>query len=355
MTMNVATATTTASTMVQPKSAQPGPPYSGRGNGLSDQAAVLNPDHDPNPMNTSEPIPAAIRPGSNTTDSIGPPRPMASITSTAPITGEPKIDESAAKLPAAAIRLNVCCGASRRMSDMARMPRPVPSCDQRRLGPQHEPQPQRRERCEQNTRQVDRPERRAADLEPIRRHMPAVPRQARDRERSQQACQRQPRQRPPQRQVLVAEVVRQVLVDLDLDLVNSLEEQPRGARDEEPDQGRQDEQPAVFAAAHQRLRVGRHGCGGHVIHDSIARGDGARIGRLRTLLSSPPATIDLGSACTPGRTLVVCVGDHSEATPAQHLAAGTTRTILMVERIRLRSERWRITRASTRASRSRSR
>jgi hypothetical protein len=37
--------------------------------------------------------------------------------------------------------------------------------------------------------------------------------------------------------VLVAEVARQVLVDLDRDLVRGLEKEPRSRRDEQPDQG----------------------------------------------------------------------------------------------------------------------
>ena len=54
-------------------------------------------------MKTSEPMPADNRPGSKTTGSIAPPRPVASTTSTAPITGDPKIDATAANAPAAAI------------------------------------------------------------------------------------------------------------------------------------------------------------------------------------------------------------------------------------------------------------
>ena len=54
------------------------------------------------PMNTSEPIPAAISPGSRTSGRVGPPSPAASMMITAPMIGEPKIVERAAKLPAAA-------------------------------------------------------------------------------------------------------------------------------------------------------------------------------------------------------------------------------------------------------------
>ncbi len=92
-------------------------------------------------MKTSEPIPAAISPGSSTTESIGPPRPTASMMITAPITGDPKTDAIAAKLPAAAIRLNACCDASRWISDIERMPSPVPMAINGPSGPSTSPRP----------------------------------------------------------------------------------------------------------------------------------------------------------------------------------------------------------------------
>ena len=118
---------------------------------------MLKPDHDPSPMKTSEPIPAARRPGSSTSGRIGPPSPVASMMSTAPITGEPKIDETAAKLPAAAIRPSAW---SRRVPlDQPHREHSEPEAerDQGPLRPEHEPEPERRERREQHTRQVDRP------------------------------------------------------------------------------------------------------------------------------------------------------------------------------------------------------
>ena len=125
------TAVATASRIVQPKSPQPGPPNGGSGNGLNGQAAVLKPENEPSPMKTSEPTPAARRPGRSTSGSMGPPRPAASITSTAPITGEPKIDETAAKLPAAAISPTACSGASRLTRRIASVPSPSPSASKR--------------------------------------------------------------------------------------------------------------------------------------------------------------------------------------------------------------------------------
>ena len=140
--------------------------------------------------------------------------------------------------------------------------------EQGRLRPQDKPEAERREGREENTRQIDRAERRSAGLEPVRRYVPAVSRQPHDRERGEETCECKPRQWPPDRDVVVAEVVWQRLVDLGLDLVHRLEEEPRGARHDEADQGREDEQHVVPRAADQRLGVGRQGCGGRGTHGS---------------------------------------------------------------------------------------
>ena len=72
---------------------------------------------------------------------MGPPSPVASITSTAPITGEPKIDETAAKLPAAAISPTACSGASRLTRRIASVPSPMPSASNGPSGPSTSPKP----------------------------------------------------------------------------------------------------------------------------------------------------------------------------------------------------------------------
>ncbi len=249
------TAVATASTIVQPKSPQPGPPNGGSGNGLNDQAAVLRPENEPSPMKTSEPMPAASRPGRSTSGRVAPPSPVASITSTAPITGEPKIDETAAKLPAAAISPTAWSGASRLTSRIASVPSPRPSAISGPSGPSTSPKPERRERRQQHARQVDRTGRRAARLEPVGGHMTAVPGQAHDRERRQQPRERHPRKRPPDRHRVVAELVRQILVHPHLELVNPLQEAPRRGRDHQPDQRREHEQDAVLPAADQGGRI----------------------------------------------------------------------------------------------------
>ena len=99
-----ATATPAASRIVHPNAASVGVWYFGRVRGAMAYALALRPVTEPMPMNTSEPIPAANNPGSRTMGRVAPPRPAASMMMTAPTIGDPKREEMAAKLAAAAIR-----------------------------------------------------------------------------------------------------------------------------------------------------------------------------------------------------------------------------------------------------------
>ena len=72
---------------------------------------------------------------------MAPPRPAASMMITAPTTGEPKSDEIAAKLPAAAIIPSACWGTSFLTSRIARIPRPTPSAISGASGPSTSPRP----------------------------------------------------------------------------------------------------------------------------------------------------------------------------------------------------------------------
>ena len=100
---------------------------------------MLNPENDPSPRKTSEPTPDASNPGRSTTGRTAPPSPVASTISTAPITGEPKIDATAAKLPAAAIRPTAWSGASRLTARIASVPSPRPSAINGPSGPSTSP------------------------------------------------------------------------------------------------------------------------------------------------------------------------------------------------------------------------
>ena len=93
------------------------------------------------PMNTSEPTPAAIRPGIRIKGSVAPPSPAASMTRTADTIGEPKITEMAARLPAAASTVTSWSGAPRRMRRTVCIARPAPSVISGASGPRTSPAP----------------------------------------------------------------------------------------------------------------------------------------------------------------------------------------------------------------------
>ena len=91
------------------------------------------------PMKISVPTPAASRPGTRTRPSIGPPRPLASISRNAPSSGEPSSALIAAKLPAAAMTVATCGGESRLTSRTASTPRPAPIAISGASGPSTTP------------------------------------------------------------------------------------------------------------------------------------------------------------------------------------------------------------------------
>ena len=86
---------------------------------------------------------------------------------TAPITGEPKIVEMAAKLPAAAITARACWGAFR-LDEPNREDRQAHAeRDERCLRPEHEPEAEGRERSQDNARKLDRLREASACLETV--------------------------------------------------------------------------------------------------------------------------------------------------------------------------------------------
>ena len=92
-------------------------------------------------MKTREPIPAANSPGSRMTGRVAPPRPAASMMITAPTIGEPKREDIAAKLAAAAIRATTWSGASLRADRTAKIPRAPASAISGASGPRTIPNP----------------------------------------------------------------------------------------------------------------------------------------------------------------------------------------------------------------------
>ena len=100
------------------------------------------------PMKTSEPIPAASRPGRSTTPIIGPARPATSISRKAPMMGDPSRVLMAAKLPAAPITTVAWAGASFLTRWTASAARPPPIAISGASGPSTTPKPEGDERGE---------------------------------------------------------------------------------------------------------------------------------------------------------------------------------------------------------------
>ena len=133
------TATAAANGIVQRKSSRSGRANSGNGRVPSAKSLSLRPVNEPMPIETSDPMPAASRPGTSTIFSCAPPRPMASISSTAAITGEPKISATAENVPQAATSVATCGVASRRSRCTAYRPSAPPIAISGASGPRTRP------------------------------------------------------------------------------------------------------------------------------------------------------------------------------------------------------------------------
>ncbi len=111
---------------------------------------VPSPVIESSPRKISVPMPAASRPGTSTRPSIGPPRPEASSSRNAPISGEPSSELIAAKLPVAAITAAACRRrVARRQADGEHAERAAHQ-DQRRLGTEDGPEGERGEGGEED-------------------------------------------------------------------------------------------------------------------------------------------------------------------------------------------------------------
>jgi hypothetical protein len=85
--------------------------------------------------------------------------------------------------------------------------------------------------------------------------MPAVARQSKNGECCQGARQSEPGKGPPHGLQVEAEMVRQILVDPDLDLVHQFQEAPDRGGDDKPDQAGEYQQRAVLPAPDQSRRI----------------------------------------------------------------------------------------------------
>ena len=144
--------------------------------------------NDPIPIETSDPIPAASMPGTSTIGSLGPPIPVASIRITAAISGDSKMNDSAAKAPQAAISPNDLVGSVSSNQPDRQDREPAAQRQQRRLGPEHEAESERGDGRQHHARQVDRLG--TGLVQTVGRHVAAVTREPHDRKRDHQAGER---------------------------------------------------------------------------------------------------------------------------------------------------------------------
>ena len=218
---------------------------------------MLRPVNEPTPMETRVPIPAASSPGTSTRRILAPPIPLASIRITAAMSGEVKMNDTAAKLPAAVTSIRTCGGVSRRLRPIVSAASPAPSAISGASGPSTRPDPI-----------VARPARmtpgrmfglrRTAGRESIRGDVTSVARQSGDRGRHDEGADRQDRERPPfRRPVLVAQGVGKMRVQLLLDLVDRLQKAPGRQRHDHADDGDQEQQPDEPLARDEGVRLFR--------------------------------------------------------------------------------------------------
>ena len=229
----------------------------------------------------------------------------ASMRMTAPISGEPKMNEIAAKLARRRDDGHDLRGASLRSQAHGEDAEPGAERDERRLGPEHDAEADRRERGQDDARAA-----RSAGcgprLEPVGGLVAAGAREPVDRERGDEAREREDRERPPHRRaVVVAELRRgSVVVDPDAGSGGRARGTPTAAkRHDEPDDRGHDEEdqdePALrgVAAGGPRARGGRAGgrsggrpvpgVGGHGSGPGADGGAGPLAGR--GLQRRPPA------------------------------------------------------------------
>ena len=260
----------------------------------------------------SEPIPAASRPGSSTTPSIGPPSPAASISRNAPVMGDPSSEATAAKLPAPASTATPWAGTLAPPGGAGgQHGQAAAQGDQWHLGAEHGAEDQGRQRREDDPGKLNRG-RRAMHGETARRRGPASPRQVLDGQAGQHATHSQHWQRPPHRFGGETEPVRKVGEDLLLQIADERQEAVGRGGDRHAQDRRQDQQPEVAPAAQQghgvrragrtrRARLGRRArlwvvCG-HC-HRPIIAPAGMAAAHLHRVTSAPP---DRGPPAGAGR------------------------------------------------------
>ena len=176
------------------------------------------------------------------------------------MSGELKMNETAAKLPAAATTIRTCGGVSRRPSPISPRGHSPAQCDQGSLGAQHQPRADRRHAGPDPLPGQDRRAGRAPHGQALGRDVASVTGKAVDRERHDHRADRQDRERPPfRRTVGVAEAgVGEMRVQLALDLIERLEKAPGRKRHDHADdrhQAQEHDEPLAAPSARRPART----------------------------------------------------------------------------------------------------
>ena len=228
----------------QPNIASVSGPGCGRSGTTSEN--VPRPVMSSRPRKISAPMPAESRPGTSTTPSIGPPSPAASSSRNAPSSGDPNSALTAAKLPAVAITMLACGGASRAARRTARTPSPLPIAISGASGPSTAPNDSVASAA-RNTPGSSIGGSGPPVWNPSAGEWPAGAGQVADRQRHEQPGERRAAAAATSRHGVEPERVRQVVEQQLLQLRDQLEEPVRDGGDRDADQRRQHEQLHIGA------------------------------------------------------------------------------------------------------------
>ena len=195
-----------------------------------------------------------MSPGIRISGRVAPPRPLASITSTAATIGEPKITEIAAKLPAAAMIRSSCGGASRLASLTESIASAAPMAMSGASGPSTAPRP--RVATAASTMPGNIAGSFPPTWSPCAGTCPPLPGRYRIARATGIPASPTTTGYHHDGRRRVAERVGQVAEHAELDLVHAFEEEPTGEGHDDADHRREDQQPDEVAAAKDRGGVG---------------------------------------------------------------------------------------------------
>ena len=207
------------------------------------------------PMKTSEPTPAAIRPGHHDQRECRPAEPCGLDDDDGGHDRRAEDDRDRSEAAGGGehgheLRRCIAPDEGHRVHRQ-----PGTDRDEGRLGAEDEPEADARPTCQHHARHDARLV--AAHLQAVGRHVPSRSRQTVDRERHRQAGNTEHHQVPPRRNGVPPEVIRQIREQPLLGVVHELEERPRDERDDDADDGREHQDRDEALAPQDGERIGR--------------------------------------------------------------------------------------------------